>query len=295
MNERVSALWRATSALLDRPPVRFGRLLVAKIAADDVPGLAAEMAYWLVFALFPFLLFLAALVGFVGARVGAENLFATAMGFNALLTPPEVQHILDDWVAGVVTSQSPGLLSLGAAGALWGAAGGIGTLVKGFNRAYGAEPGRPFWLAQGLALLTALVLAILMLGGIALYTSGEWLGRLLAERLELGDVFLGVWTVLRGPGVAAGLALALLFVYAVLPDTRVRLLEAAPGAVLATVGWVLLTLGFSFYLSNFGSYDRTFGSLGAAVILMAWMYLVGIALLIGGELNAALAQRIDDR
>lgn len=290
MNERLSALWGAASALLDRSPVRFGRLLVAEISADDVPGLAAEMAFRFLFALFPFLLFLAALVGFVGARVGADNLFATAMDFIAVLAPPEVQHILDDWVAGVVASQSPGLLSLGAAGALWGAAGGIGTLVKGLNRAYDAETERPFWLAQGLALLTALVLAILMLGGIALYASGEWLGRLLAARLGLGDLFLVVWTVLRGPGVAASLALALLFIYAVLPNTRVGLRQAAPGALFATAGWVLLTLGFSLYLSNFGSYDRTFGSLGAAAILMLWMYFVSVVLLIGGELNALLAK-----
>lgn len=290
MNERRSALWGAASALLDRAPVRFGRLLVAKISADDLPGLAAEMAFRFLFALFPFLLFLAALVGFVGARVGAENLFAAGMAFLALLAPPEVQQVLDDAVAGMVGTHSPALLSLGALGALWGAAGGLGTLNKGLNRAYEVAAGRPFWIQQPVALVATMALAVLMLGGVALYAFGEGLGQLMAAHLGLGDRFLALWTVLRGPGVAGGLALVLLLLYALLPNTRVGLRQAAPGALFATVGWVALTVGFSFYLSNFGSYDRTFGSLGAAAILMVWMYFVSVVLLIGGELNALLAR-----
>src|SRR6266540_487821 len=106
------------------PPVRFGLALGRRISADDVPGLAAEMAYRFLFALFPFLIFLAAFVGFIGARIGSDNLFASVMQLVGTLFPPEIQALLADWVAGVLHTQSSSLLTLGAAGALYGAAGG---------------------------------------------------------------------------------------------------------------------------------------------------------------------------
>ncbi len=270
-------------------PLQFVLRLARRIQKHDITGLAAEMAYRFLFALFPFLIFLAAFIGFIGSRVGVENLFADVMELIALVAPPEIHKLLDDWVGSVVRSRSTGLLTVGAVGALYGAAGGVGTLVKGLNRAYDVVETRPFWKVQALALATTVALAVLMLGGVLFFTLGGWLGGWLAAAFGLGQGFLGLWGFVRGPGVAAGLGLALVALYAALPNARVRPLHAVPGAALAMAGWVALTFGFSFYLSNFGSYDRTFGSLGAAVVLMVWMYAVGLILLLGGEINAALA------
>lgn len=277
------------------PPVAFVRQLATEIGEDDVSGLAAEMSYRFLFALFPFFIFLAALLGFIGARVGQANLFSSVMVFIGTFAPGDVQQILDDWVSGVVGTQSPGLLTVGAAGALWGAASGVGTLMKGLNRAYDVDENRPFWQAQVLALLTTVALAALVAGGAVLYAFGEWLGAWLAAAFDLGAGFLAAWSFLRGPGVAIGLAIALVLLYAALPNTRVPLARAVPGAVVATVAWVGLTLGFSFYVHNFGSYDRTFGSLGTAVVLMVWMYAVGLILLVGGEINAVLGNPVRAR
>src|SRR6266540_6744220 len=271
------------------PPVRFGLALGRRISADDIPGLAAEMAYRFLFALFPFLIFVAALVGFIGARVGSDTLFASVMQMIGSLFPAEIQALLSDWIGGVLRTQSTSLLTVGAAGALYGAAGGVGTLIKGLNRAHEVVETRPFWKTQGMALLTTAALAILMVGGFFLYTFGEWLGDLLSASLGLGEAFRALWSLLRGPGIAVGLALALIGLYRLLPNTDLRVTHALPGALFATVAWVVLTLGFSFYLAHFGSYDKTFGSLGTAVVLMVWMYFVGMILLIGGEINALVA------
>jgi membrane protein len=282
------------TVITSQPPVRFVLALAKRISADDIPGLAAEMAYRFLFALFPFLIFVAALVGFIGARIGSDNLFATVMGLVSTLFPGEIQELLSNWISGVLQKQSTSLLTLGAAGALYGAAGGVGTLIKGLNRAHEVTETRPFWTTQAMALLTTLALAVLMIGGVLLYTLGEWLGDFLAARFGLGEAFRAVWGVLRGPGVAVGLALSLLGLYRLLPNADIRVSHAIPGAIFATLAWVVLTLGFSFYLAHFGSYDRTFGSLGTAVVLMVWMYFVGMILLIGGEINALIAASTKD-
>jgi len=276
-------------AIASQPLARLMLTLVNRISADDISGLAAEMAYRFLFALFPFLIFVAALVGFVGARIGSQDLFSDVMDQISRLAPPEVARVLSDWISGVLKTQSTSLLTLGAAGALYGAAGGVGTLVKGLNRAHEVEETRPFWKMQAMALMTTLALALFMLGGVLLFTLGEWLGDWLASQLGLGEVFSAVWGLLTGPGMAAGLCIVLVVLYRVLPNTTIRVSQAIPGAVFATVAWVVLTLGFSFYLSHFGSYERTFGSLGTAVVLMVWMYFVGMILLIGGEINALFA------
>jgi membrane protein len=223
--------------------------------------------------------------------VGYTNLFTLVMGFLTLLFPPEVQRLLGDWVAGVLLTQSTGLLTFGAVGALWGAAGGIGTFMKGLNRAYRVTENRPFWKTQMYSLMTTILMTVIMIGGVGLYTFGRSLGELIAADFGLGPKFLAAWEWIRVPAVDIGLVLVLVFMYRALPNVSVSWRGAVPGAVFAAVGWAVLTTGFSFYVGHFGSYDKTFGSLGAAVVLMVWMYMVGMILLLGGELNAAIGGR----
>jgi membrane protein len=280
---------RWLAAFINKPVPAFLVRLGRALGQDDLSGLAAEMAYRFLFALFPFLIFLAAFLGFVGARMGSTDLFERVMGLLALLFPSEVQRVLEDWVRGVLSTQSPGLLTIGAAGALWGAAGGVGTLMKGLNRAYTTAESRPFWLSQVLALITTVVLALLMLGGVALFTAGGMVTSWAIENLGVDPGMLLVLNLVRGPGVMLGLAIVLAVAYAMLPNRRLSLKQTWPGALFATVAWLALTLGFSLYVTHLGSFDRTFGSLGAAVLLMFWMYAVGLILLIGGEINALLS------
>jgi membrane protein len=264
--------------------------VVTNVGRDDVPGLAAEMAYHFLFALFPFLIFIAALVGFIGSWVGSDNLFVALIQLLAPLVPPEVQRVINEWVAGVVNTHSPGLLTFGAVGALWSASGGAGTLIKGLNRSYGVREDRPLPQTLLLAVLVTLVLALVMLSGVLLYTFGERFGSWLTVVLGGGEWFHSMWNLTRGPGVTVVLALLLLAVYALLPNVRVGWRRALPGTIFAIVAWIALTALFSTYLANFGSYEVTFGSLGAAVMLMFWMYAVSLILVIGGEINAAVFQ-----
>ncbi len=274
---------------LRRPFVRALWTLHVEISRNDVFGLAAEMAYRFLFALFPFLIFLAAFVGFVGYRIGSADLFERVMGLIGVLFPGAVQQVLEDWVRGVLLTQSTGLLTVGAAGALWGAAGGVGTLIKGLNRAYGVSETRPFWVVQGLALLTTLVFALLMLGGVAAFTIGDAIIRWAVENLGANARIWFWWNLVRGPGITIGLGIALAVIYAVLPNRRLGFKHTWPGAIFATVAWLALTSGFGLYVTHLGSFDRTFGSLGAAVVLMVWMYAVGAILLIGGHINALVS------
>ncbi len=282
--------WAPTwlAGFLSKPVPSFCWRLFTEITRVDVSGLSAEMAYRFLFALFPFLIFLAALVGYIGAIVGSEDLFQRVMDLLAVIFPTQVQQVLQDWVEGVLSTQSPGLLTVGAAAALWAAAGGVGTLVKGLNRAYDQTESRSFWVLQGLALLTTVALALLMLGGVVAFTIGQLAVSWAVEHLGVDPRIWFWWNLIKGPGLLLALGIVFAVTYALLPNQRLSLYATWPGAVFATLAWLLLTSGFGWYVSHLASYDRTFGSLGAAVVLMVWMYAVSAILLIGGIINALL-------
>jgi membrane protein len=269
--------------------IRFFRQVARAYFADDVMGLAAEMAYQFLFALFPFFVFLAALLGFVSAHTGQENLFGVVMRFSAILAPEEIQALVRDWVTTVVYSQSTGLLTFGALGAFVGAGVGIATLVKGLNRAHRVARDRPFWRAQVVFVLGILAYAGVMIAGVTIYTIGDWTVRRLAALGGLDPGFAEVWRLIHGPGVALGLFLVLLVLYSLLPYVWVDRRANAVAALFATVGWLVVTRGFSFYLSHLGIFGPTYGAFAATIILMVWMYAISTILLIGGEISAVLA------
>ncbi len=277
------------SRLVRMPLPRALWALYEEIARADATGHAAEMAYRFLFALFPFLIFLAALAGFIGAKMGTEDAFGKVMGLLALMFPEPVQQVLESWVSGVLTTQSTPLLTLGVAGALWSAAGGVGTMIKGLNRAYGARETRPFWAVLGLTMITTIVLALLMIGGVIAYTVGELAVSWAVEYLHVDPGVWLWWNLIRGPGVTLGLGLVFTVVYAALPNRRLGLRHTWPGGTFAALAWLVLTFGFGFYVTHLSSFDKTFGSLGAAVMLMLWMYAVSVILLIGGHVNAFLS------
>jgi membrane protein len=267
---------------------RFIRALGQEIDADDVFGMAAEMAYRFLFAIFPLLLFLVAAIGFIGDAIGLDDLLDRVMLQAEPFLPDQVSAVIDQYVTGLLESRSGTFLTIGLLGTLWGAAGGVGTLIKGLNRAYDIERCRPFWKRQILAIgvtLTlppaALLLFVLAITGRLL---ADWLGDWIGFRQELVDAI----TLARWPILVFLLFVALSLLYHILPNKWHRYVWSLPGAAIATAGWILLTRAFSLYVANFGNYDATYGSFGAAIAFLLWLYFVGVVVLLGAEINALL-------
>ncbi len=259
--------------------------------ADDIMSLAAEMSYQYLFALFPFFVFLAALLGFIGSRVGHADLFTLVMRFIAILGPQAIQDLVRDWVHSVVYTQSPALLTFGAALSLFGASAGIGTLMKGLHRAHRVRDTRPLWQGQLVSLFATLVLHSVMVIGFVTYAVGGWLSQKMAAKFVPDDAVEALWALAHGPGVTLGLFLVLTGFYALLPCINVPLRQAAGGALFATLAWTAITRGFGFYLEHFGQFSGTYGAFATGILLMVWLYAVGTVLLVGGEISAQGSRR----
>ncbi|HWI40928.1 MAG TPA: YihY/virulence factor BrkB family protein [Verrucomicrobiae bacterium] len=261
------------------------RRVLERCLADDVAGYAAQVAYSFLFALFPFLLFLVTLLAFMPV----QNLMGIIMEFLRRLLPREVAGMVEENVRTLVMEQKGGLLSLGAALALWSSSSGVATLARGLNRAYRVTGGSALLLqVRGLAIVVGF--SLLSLFSTLLLMFGPRVGRWIASRTVGDAIFTRIWNLAMWPAILLSALAAVAIVYAFGPDLPYSSLVVLPGAALAVALWIPASLGFSWYAARFGEYEKTYGSIGAVIILLTWLYISSLVLLVGGELNAVLRE-----
>ena len=268
---------------------------VKEFKADRGPMTAAGMAFYWFLAIFPALL---ATVGFIGL-IGVGDEFARKLN-DAIgsFLPGDAAEVLQPSLQGGDKASGSGFAAIfGTAVALFSASAGMVALQVGLNVVYDVAEDRKYLKARlyalGLLFLTAL------LGGVATaaIVFGAPIGEEIAESMGAGGaLFTVLWTL--GRWVVGIMALTLLFAgyYYLGPNRETpRWTWISPGGLLATLIWLAASLGFSFYVSSFGSYADTYGSLAGVVVLLLWLFLSGLAIVLGGELNAELERQGERR
>jgi membrane protein len=265
-------------------PKELARRVIHEIQKDECLGRAAQLAYYFLFALFPFFLFLTTLLGYLPI----PNLLDRIMEVLAPLLPGDALRLVQDNLHQLVTGERGGLLSFGILAALWTSSSALTAIIDSLNRAYDVEEGRPFWKVRLTAILLTVGLSAFIVVALVLLTFGPQLGRWVADLVGLGGVFAFTWNILRWPVIVGLLILAMAMLYYFAPDVEQEWKWITPGSALAVLGWLLASLGFAFYVNRFGSYNATYGSIGAVIVLLTWMYVTGLFVLIGGEINAEI-------
>jgi membrane protein len=251
---------------------------------DDVFGSAATLAYFFLLALFPLLIFLTSAIGFLP---GVQDSILDAL---ARVAPPDAMTLVRDTLTDVVSHRSGGLLSLGLMASLWSASSGVASLMDALNIAYDIDETRPFWRRRLKAISLTLAMTVLVAGGSILIMIGHRLDEWVKSLLQVSSIVALASTIL---GYLTGVGLLLLGIEALYyfgPDIQQERRPVKPGALFATAGVVIGSILFSFYVRLGPSASATYGSLGAVVTLMLWFYLLGLVLLIGGEINSELGK-----
>ena len=267
--------------------VGWGELLkrtVKDTQADNGLGLAAQLAYYFFLALFPALLFLIALAG-VFASPEMITRLVNAMSGTA---PPDVINIVRDQLISLSQGNQGGVMTFGVIAALWSSSAAMVAVIDALNRAYDVEDARPWWKQRATAILLTIGVALFIIASFALVVAGPQLAEALAGRLGLGGVFEWTWKVLQWPIVFTLVATAVGLIYYFAPDVDQDWVFLTPGSVVATLLWLIGSLGFRFYVTNFGSYNETYGALGGVMVLLLWLYISGLCVLVGAEMNAEI-------
>ncbi len=259
----------------------LGRRLWKEINEDEVLNRAAALAYYVLFALFPGLLFLTALLGFLPVQ-GTLELLLHSLG---RVLPDESLSLVQKSLQQAMQASHVSLLSVGAVAALWSASIGMASVTAALNVAYHVPDARPWWQRRGVALLLTLGFSVLLMTAFVLMVFGPRLGAIIATNWGVRpavQVLLGILSIVV-PVCFALFGLALVYYFA--PARELAWQWVTPGSVVANFLWLVFPLALRMYVKAFANYNATYGSLGGVILLMLWLYLTGMVLLLGAEVN----------
>ena len=266
---------------------QLGKRVWAEIQEDNVFGRAAELSYYFLLALFPFLIFLTSIIGIVlGSGTGTRH---TLFEYLARIMPPSAYQLLSTTMLEVSNASGGGKISFGILAALWAASNGMSAITESLNTAYDLKEGRPWWKTRLTAIGLTMALSVLIILALVLVVAGGRIADGLAGAYGLGSTFPLAWKIIQWPVVLACMILAFALIYYFAPDFHEQSWTwLTPGAAIGVALWLLVSIAFRVYLSFFDSYSATYGSLGAVIILMLWLYFTGAAVLVGGEVNSEI-------
>jgi membrane protein len=251
--------------------------------ADDMTTYASALSYQVLFSIFPFIIFLVALLGFLQLSD-----FFVWLRENAQLMLPEQAMQPVNTVIDELQQKSGGLLSFGVIVALWTASAAVRATMNALNVAYDVEEGRAAWKLYPLSILYTIGIAVMMIAAAALLIVGPQAIQWLTHQVGMEQLFVTLWAWLRLPAAVLLLMLAVAVIYYVAPDVEQEFRFITPGAVLAVLVWIGASLGFNYYVRSFADYSATYGSIGAIVVLLLYFFISSSVLLFGAEVNAVI-------
>lgn len=254
---------------------------------NDISGKAAQLAYYLLFSLFPLLIFLVTVLSLISSHFPQDAVHSIFMTLSKIMPADALKPIQEQWEK--LGRDQHSFLSLGLLIALWSASRATDVFRIGLNEAHQKKETRSYIKVQGVAIIVTIVLALLVLFGFSAVLLGGKLGNFLAERIHFHQAYL-YFSWLRWPVSALVIMFAVSLAYYILPNVFPRLKFVNIGAAVATILWLFATWGFTQYAESLGDYNATYGSIGGIIVLLTWFYISGLIFLLGGEVNAILQQ-----
>lgn len=261
--------------------------LIRKIIEQDFFGVAAEMAFWFVLALFPFLLFLTALFGWIGKK----TLMTPILTFITNVAPKDVAHLILSTInETILFSQGTLVAVIGLCITIWLSSNAIAVIIKGLNKAYAIEETRSFIYTRVLSILMVFINSLLLFLAVNLIVLGKVFLNFMMQYTILSQLSIDLITVLRWPVAYLALTFCAMGNYFILPaiegNDRAKFKSILPGTLFFCFFWMLGSWCFSLYLSNLNTYNKVYGTIGAFAILMVWLYYTSLIMLVGGEVNS---------
>ena len=273
---------------------KFLKDIVISCIENDFSGMAAEMSYMLVIGIFPCMLFLMSLFNLIGKNYYMNPVFLFLEKFMPADTLGMIHSVLNQ----VLEFTSGGYVAIiGLLITLFMTMNAWSVIIKGLNRAYKVDEKRNFLYTRFLSLVMVVVNTLILSLSINLIIFGKVIVRILiaygALSVEIGDVVL----TLRWPIAFVGLFIMAFLHYYVFPDVRwpddLKRKSAIPGTIFFCTIWLLASGGFSLYVNTLHTYNFVYGSIAAFAMLMIWFYFTSMLILIGGEINSQMYDKLE--
>jgi len=267
--------------------------LIRRIISDDFPGMASEMAYMFVMGIFPLMLLLMSLYGWLGKK----TLLFPVLDFLSTVAPNDAISLLKKVLSEVMIFEHGGLMAIIGFSIVLGLSSNIfAVIMKGLNRAYGLHETRSFIHTRILSVVMLFINAFLLFISTNLIVFGKVILEFVLHYVILPPEIIHWILVTRWPVAFIALYSLTFLNYYFLPcitkHNKYRRKSILAGTMFFSVFWLLGSWLFSVYLDNLNTYNRVYGTIGAVAILMVWLYYTSIVLLIGGEMNSQVYKKL---
>ena len=267
----------------------FFKGLYEKFFETDVMSSAAQVAFYFSFAFFPLLLFLVSVFGMV--LESTDELRAELYQYLAQIMPGSAYQLVQTTMDEIIETSSGGKLTVGLLVTLWSASAGIDSLRIALNRVYEVKETRSWWKTKLQSLVLTFLFILLLAIGLATVTAGWTLVKVALSGMGFEVTSPWVVTTIQWAAIVVVMVFSTAVVYSWLPCfKKFHWVWISPGSITAILVWIIIGSLFRLYLQYFNTYNKAYGSLGAVIILMLWMYITGLALLLGGAINSVLTE-----
>lgn len=254
---------------------------------DEVLTRSAALSYYFFSALIPMVFFLMAALGMFAAEGG--HLRQVLLNYFSQVMPPAAFTLVEKTLEQVSNHASGLKLAFGLALSLWSGAGGMISIMDALNRCYHIVDGRPYWKRMLVALGLTVGIAALTIGAMIMVLYGGDIAEFVGRHIGLNSVVVLIWKVVQWPLALFFGVWAFSLIYFWGADVEQERRWITPGSLVGVLTWIGASLLFRVYLHFYNSYSRAYGSLGAVIVLLLWLYISGLAILIGGEINSKIA------
>lgn len=259
--------------------------IIQRFIRHDIVGAGAQMAYYLLLFIFPLLIFIIAILGYL--NLPADD----AIYIISLIAPREAISFLGKYIEYILTEKQANLLMVSLLATFMTASNALNVLTNSLNRAYEVEESRGYIQRKILAIPFTLLITLCISAALFIPILGKTLLLWASHFMYISAILMQYLKYLRWLMAVFTIFNVMLIIYYIAPNVKIHILNIIPGAMLATSAWIVMSMLFSLYFSIFRGYAVIYGSIGAFIVLMIWLLWSSIVILAGGELNAMLEDR----
>lgn len=258
------------------------KILPKKMEADEAAPYASQLTYSLLLAIFPFIIFLFTVIGFLHLDT------QTILTQMQRVMPSDTYTMFSGIIKDVMERQSGGLLSISILTAIWSSSSGFRAFIKAMNKVHGIKEDRSFIKLSIMSVINVIALVLGIVLSFFLLIYGQQIFDTIASYTGVNLDFLKSGITKIMPFIFIFVIFILFYMY--VPARNVKVKYALPGAVFASVAFFIVSLGFKFYVDNYGNYSKFYGTMATVVVLMLWLLIMSNIMIIGGEINSILIE-----
>lgn len=274
--------------------IRTIKSIIDSVIENDFFGMASEMGFMLCIGICPFMLFLTALFGWIGKHSFMGPIFI----FMQNIVPSDALNVINTVLNEIFFYSKGGLIAaIGFGITLFLSTNTMAIVAKGLNRAYKIKETRSFIYSRLLALVMVFVHTLVLFLSITMIVFGKVIITFLVTYLGMTQHLANIMLFVRWPIAFLTLFILAYLSYYILPDLmgneRLRRHSALPGSIFFCISWLLGSWGFSLYINNLHTYNFVYGTIAGFAIMMMWLYYTSLLILIGGEINSQLYEKLE--